>query len=205
MRNNGPEAKRLQDWARTSTHRSLYLPLLRGVTPTSLEAFDFAQQGYVVGSRDSTTVATQALYLLNDPFVRRQSVALAERLLSPADLDDDARIDLAYRLTLGRSATTTEIERIRIYLADYEATARKLQTPKLAKAKPKPKPAEIAANTPTTGKSNVAAAQTLTPNQAVRAEDPANEEALEPTDPKLAAWSSFSQALLGTAEFRFLK
>ena len=35
----------------------------------------------VTGSRDTTTVATQALYLLNDPFVRRQSLALAERLL----------------------------------------------------------------------------------------------------------------------------
>ena len=30
----------------------------------------------VTGSRDSTTVATQALYLLNDPFVRDQALAL---------------------------------------------------------------------------------------------------------------------------------
>ena len=35
----------------------------------------------VTGRRDTTTVATQALYLLNDPFVRRQSLDLAERLL----------------------------------------------------------------------------------------------------------------------------
>lgn len=206
MRNNGPEAKRLQDWARTSTHRSLYLPLLRGVTPTSLEAFDFAQQGYVVGSRDSTTVATQALYLLNDSFVRRQAVALAERLLSQADLDDDARIDLAYRLTLGRYATTAEVGRIKSYLADYEATARKLQTPKLAKAKPKPKPAEVAANTPTTaGTKKPAAVQVVNPDQNVRAEETTNDDAIEPTDPKFAAWASFSQALFGTAEFRFVK
>ena len=67
---------------RASTHRSVYLPLLRGLTPTSLEVFDFAEQGMVTGRRDTTTVATQALYLLNDPFVRRQSLDLAERLLS---------------------------------------------------------------------------------------------------------------------------
>ena len=57
----------------------------------------------VTGSRDTTTVAPQALYLLNDPFVRRQSLALAERLLDRTDLDDDGRVDLAYRLTLGRA------------------------------------------------------------------------------------------------------
>jgi len=37
----------------------------------------------VTGSRDVTTVSPQALYLLNDPFVREQSKALAERLAEP--------------------------------------------------------------------------------------------------------------------------
>ena len=65
----------------------------------------------VTGSRDTTTVATQALYLLNDPFVRRQSLDLAERLLGRTDLRRRRRVDLAYRLTLGRPATRAEIER----------------------------------------------------------------------------------------------
>ena len=34
-------------------------------------------RGMVTGDRDTTTVASQALYLLNDPFVRSQSRALA--------------------------------------------------------------------------------------------------------------------------------
>ena len=88
--NNGPIARRLGEKAAASTHRSVYLPLLRGLTPTSLEVFDFAEQGMVTGSRDTTTVATQALYLLNDPFVRRQSLDLAERLLRRDELDDVA-------------------------------------------------------------------------------------------------------------------
>ncbi len=37
LRNNGPEAKRLAKFALASRHRSVYLPLLRGVTPRSLE------------------------------------------------------------------------------------------------------------------------------------------------------------------------
>ncbi|HEY1067989.1 MAG TPA: DUF1549 and DUF1553 domain-containing protein, partial [Pirellulales bacterium] len=70
LRNNGPEARGLMEKSQASEHRSVYLPLLRGITPTSLAVFDFAEQGMVTGSRDVTTVAPQALYMLNDPFVR---------------------------------------------------------------------------------------------------------------------------------------
>jgi hypothetical protein len=115
------EAKRIEETGAKSAHRSVYLPLLRGLTPRSLEVFDFAEQGMVTGSRDTTTVATQALYLLNDPFVKQQATALADRLLRDK-LDDAGRIRLAYRLTLGRTATAKEIERTTSYLADYAAT-----------------------------------------------------------------------------------
>ena len=47
--NNGPVARGLIEKAGASRHRSLYLPLLRGLTPTSLEVFDFAEQGMVTG------------------------------------------------------------------------------------------------------------------------------------------------------------
>jgi Protein of unknown function (DUF1553)/Protein of unknown function (DUF1549)/Planctomycete cytochrome C len=154
LSDNGAEAKRLEEKALASPHRSVYLPLLRGMTPRSLEVFDFAEQGMVTGRRDTTTVAPQALYLLNDPFVRGQSLALAERLRQPTELDDAGRIQRAYRLTMSRTATPKEIERAKSYLTEYEAEAR----------------------------------------------------AIEPrTDPKTAAWTSFCQALLGSAEFRYLR
>ncbi len=94
------EARRIVAAAIASRHRSIYLPLVRGITPRSLEVFDFAEQGMVTGSRDTTTVATQALYLLNDSFIRRQALALAERLLARDAIDDAERINWAYRLTL---------------------------------------------------------------------------------------------------------
>jgi hypothetical protein len=121
--NNGPIAQRLVEEAASSVRRSIYLPLVRGLTPRSLEVFDFAEQGMVTGSRDTTTVAPQALYLLNDPFVRQQALALAERLLAQADLDDAGRVQKAYRLALGRAATASEVERATRYLAEYEAAA----------------------------------------------------------------------------------
>jgi cytochrome c553 len=161
LRNNAAEAQRLDEQAQTSLHRSIYLPLLRGLTPRPLEVFDFAQQGTVTGDRDTTTVATQALYLLNDPFVRRQARALAERLLPRSDLDDTGRIELAYRSTVCRAPTAKEIERARRYLTDYEAALQR--TPS----------AKGAAN--------------------------------ELSKPKTAAWESFCQALLASAEFRYLQ
>jgi cytochrome c553 len=145
--NNGPLAKRLEEEARKSTQRSVYLPLVRGITPRSLEVFDFAEQGMVTGSRDTTTVATQALYLLNDSFVQQQSLALANRLLQQPEGDDASRIHLAYRLAMGRVATAKEVERVKTYLSEYEAA----------------------------------------------------------TDSRPAAWASFCQALLASAEFRFLR
>jgi hypothetical protein len=155
LTNDSAEARRLAEAAARSVQRSVYLPLLRGLTPRALEVFDFAEQGMVTGSRDTTTVVTQALYLLNDAFVRAQAEALAGRLLRRGDLDDAGRIALAYRLTLGRPPTAAEVERVRGYLADYQAASR-------------------AANN---GKA----------------------------DSRDAAWASFGQALLASAEFRYLR
>ena len=106
-----------------SLRRSVYLPLLRDLTPTALATFDFAEQGMVTGSRDTTTVAPQALYLLNDPFVLRQALTLADRLLARNELDESARVDWAYRQTFGRGATPDEVERARAYVAEYENAA----------------------------------------------------------------------------------
>ncbi|MBX9655826.1 DUF1553 domain-containing protein [bacterium] len=123
IRNNGPEARDIDTKGRNDLHRSVYLPLLRGITPTSLAVFDFAEQGMVTGNRDTTTVPTQALYLLNDPFVRRQSLVFAERILAPSELSDEARLETLYRVAFGRSPSLAEIERASRYLSEYQIAA----------------------------------------------------------------------------------
>jgi hypothetical protein len=202
--NNGPLARRIGEAARSSLHRSVYLPLLRGITPISLEVFDFAEQGMVTGSRDTTTVATQALYLLNDPFVRRQSLNLADRLLHQTELDDPARVDLAYRLTLGRSATPAEIARANGYLADYESAAREViaSTPP---PKARPAPVVVAARDDTNAGDAKKPAPPVNPDEVIQVEAPVEEEVIAAPDPKAAAWASFCQALLGSAEFRYVR
>ena len=62
IRDNGPEARALLEKADASRDRSVYLPLLRGITPRALEAFDPVDQTLVTGQRQITTVPAQALY-----------------------------------------------------------------------------------------------------------------------------------------------
>ncbi len=200
LRNNGAEAQRLMNGSLSSTHRSVYLPLVRNITPTSLDVFDFATQGMVTGSRDTTTVATQALYLLNDPFVRRQSQAIAARVFSQGDRDDAARVSMAYQLVLNRAATDAEIDRATTYLADYASAAREELKPQLAQAARKP--GKKAAARPETATN--ATVVTTDTDPATSSADSANEDIVA-TDPQHAAWISFCQALLGTAEFRFVR
>jgi hypothetical protein len=206
MANNGPAARGIAEQASKSTLRSLYLPLLRGVTPTSLEVFDFAEQGMVTGSRDTTTVATQALYLMNDPFVRRQSLALAERLLEQSGLGFADRIDRAYRLTIGRPASAAEIERARNYLASYESSVRELVA--FSPPTPEKQPSEVVAAIDADTDAKLVAkrpAPPVNPDEVEQVEAPVKEEAIAASTPEIAAWASFCQALLASAEFRFLK
>src|SRR5262249_31745509 len=55
------------------TRRSVYLPVFRNAISESLEAFDFADPSVVTGRRNVSTVASQALYLLNHPFPAEQA------------------------------------------------------------------------------------------------------------------------------------
>jgi hypothetical protein len=207
--NNGPLARRLGDEARASRRRSVYLPLLRGLTPTSLEVFDFAEQGMTTGRRETTTVAPQALYFLNDPFVRRRALELATRVLERSGLDESARVDMAYRLALGRSPTSLEADRARRYLADYEPAARVVLASS-SSARPerpaRPAPAVALAAADATNAAGAAkAAVPINPDEIVPADAPVVEEDVTPPDARTAAWASFCQALFGSAEFRYVR
>lgn len=90
-----------------SNRRSVYLAMFRNSLPELLEAFDAADPSTVTGARNVSTVAPQALYLMNNPFVAAQAKHAAEKLLGDA-ANDDARISRLYRQTLGREPTDGE-------------------------------------------------------------------------------------------------
>lgn len=193
MQDNGPEAKTIHESADRSRVRSIYLPLLRGVTPHALEAFDPVEQTLVTGSRDATTVPGQALFLLNSTFVRRQALTLAERVLKDARVSDAERIQQMYRLALGRSPSETEVTRAIAFLGDYESAAREeFAKPKPVVKKEQPK-AQPKKETP------------ANPDEIDQTGEAIVAEVVEPKDAKSAAWQSLMQALYGSVEFRFVR
>jgi hypothetical protein len=105
-----------------NVRRSVYLPIIRNDVPAVLEVFDFADPEVAVGKRDATTVATQALYLMNSPFSVGQARQTARRLLA---LPDDAlRLRDLYRRALGRLPREQEAQQILGFLAGYKPTGK---------------------------------------------------------------------------------
>ena len=109
----------LQQIRKPSNVRSIYLPILRGQTPEMLAAFDVADPELIVGKRDTTTVPTQALFLMNNPFVLKQAEEFAKRVLKTPGLDQAKRIDLAYQIAVGRLPTETERKAVATYINDF--------------------------------------------------------------------------------------
>jgi len=108
----------------TSKRRSVYLAIIRNDLPQLLEVFDFADPEVCTGKRDATTVATQALYLMNSPFVQEQAKATAKKLAEQSG-EDAAKLTDLYRRALGRKPTADEVKTVLGYLA-----ARRQQTGK---------------------------------------------------------------------------
>ncbi len=104
--------------------RSVYLPIVRDRLPEALEVFDAADPAFVTGDRDETSGATQALFLMNDAGVLQAADALAARLLALPG-NDDARIEQAFLLVLGREPTGAEATAVRQFLREFPKTVAK--------------------------------------------------------------------------------
>jgi mono/diheme cytochrome c family protein len=94
-----------------ATHRrTIYMFHKRVVQNPLMQAFDGPDAAASCGRRESTTVAPQALALLNDPFVRQRAEDFASRLKSEAGGDFPAQVWLAWRIALGRDPAGAELE-----------------------------------------------------------------------------------------------
>lgn len=93
-----------------STQRSIYLLMLRNSMPPELTPFNLPDATTVLDKRDSSALATQSLYLLNNAFIIEQSRRFASRLLQSGS-EAEKRITKAYRDALGRDATAAELQR----------------------------------------------------------------------------------------------
>ena len=99
------------------THRSIYLPVVRGALTPALQSFDCADPNLVVGARTPAIVPTQSLFLMNSDFVMEQSRHLAARILATPALTSEERIVRLWRLVFTRMPEQAEVAALRAQLA----------------------------------------------------------------------------------------
>ncbi|MFK8111755.1 MAG: PSD1 and planctomycete cytochrome C domain-containing protein [Rubripirellula sp.] len=100
-----------------SLRRAAYLPVIRNNLYTLFAQFDFPDPTMPTGDRKTTTVAPQALLLMNAPLVIESSDALARGLLR-VSTSNASRVETAYVRVLGRSPSQLEVNRALDFVDD---------------------------------------------------------------------------------------
>jgi hypothetical protein len=107
-------------WKASDEHeaarRTVYAHVKRSMIVPLLEVLDVCDTTRTSAKRNVTSVAPQALTLLNGDFTNRQARHFAERLVREVGMDTDKQIEWAYLLALGRPTTRTEREAMRSFL-----------------------------------------------------------------------------------------
>jgi hypothetical protein len=108
--------------------RSIYLTLKRSEPIGFLQVFDQPEPVQPVGARGVATVPTQALTMMNSPFVRSAAESLARRAratlaLPPTQPAGEAAIDFCFMAALSRLPDETEREKFAALLAAREGHA----------------------------------------------------------------------------------
>ena len=91
-----------------SKKRSIYFTMKRSKLIPSLTVFDAPDGTAGVGERSSTTIAPQALHLMNNPQVRAAAKGFARRILGDGTLGDADAVKKAYKTALCREPTAEE-------------------------------------------------------------------------------------------------
>ncbi len=103
----------------SSLRRSVYLPVIRNNLYDFFQLFDFNDASVINGNRETTTVAPQALFMMNSPLVEEASRQLAQRL---EDFPEKQQITQLYQRALGRLPSKTELSTARRYLKQFLVT-----------------------------------------------------------------------------------
>ena len=96
--------------------RSVYLRVKRSELLPIMTMFDAPEPTQSIGERVSTTVPTQALAMMNSPFVRQQAEKLAARIRATDDVPLATAVENTYRTAFSRPPTDSERERMLAFI-----------------------------------------------------------------------------------------
>ena len=114
--------------------RTVYGLVDRQDLPEVFRVFDFASPDQCNGKRSFTTVAQQALFAMNSPFIQQQTAGVMERMRRDWKLEElgrdeeggkrspsrDTLIRSAYRMVLLREPELQEFQRVEVFLGEAE-------------------------------------------------------------------------------------
>ena len=102
--------------------RSIYLQICRTKPVAFLKSFDAPVMKVNCGKRESSTVATQSLMLMNSDFILKSSLSLAERLANDKSESISEQIVYCWQLAYGRMPSHNELA----FAEEYYDEQRKL-------------------------------------------------------------------------------
>ncbi len=107
--------------------RSVYLKWMRNTKDPLLEIFDLPDGFTSTALRNVSTNSTQALFMINSPFMVQQGSLFADRVHKDNAGTEEQRIERAFRLAFGRHPTSKESSIARAFLAEQQ---KRIVTPK---------------------------------------------------------------------------
>ena len=108
--------------------RTVYLPVIRNNVYDLMDLFDYPDPTAPSSDRATTTIAPQALLMLNSELVFESSKRLALQLAGEELSDDSARIKRAFLKTISRLPSEGEIKNLRTLLEKLRNSIGSVQT-----------------------------------------------------------------------------
>ena len=105
----------LNDLKDDTTHRSIYLPIVRGAQMPMMQCFNAADPGLVVGGRSASITPVQSLLLMNSEQVMRQAESFSMRLGGGSA---EEKMASAWKMACCRLPTPQEQQTLRGFLAN---------------------------------------------------------------------------------------
>lgn len=113
----------------SSRRRSIYFTVKRSRLMPMLQTFDAPDALSSVGERSTTTVAPQALLLLNNPQTRAAARSLASRVQSKAGSDPHSQVTQAYQFAVSRGPVDEELADGVAFITQQTESYRQAGTP----------------------------------------------------------------------------
>ena len=106
-----------------TARRSVYLPVIRNNLYDAFSLFDYTTADVTNGDRQTSTVAPQALFMLNSDLLLQSSQSLAERLIREVSAGGSQRLNRMFELALGRLPSEHEASRLQRFIDDFIQTS----------------------------------------------------------------------------------